>query len=194
MIKKLKIEDYDKNTSFFTPLNKKPYNNKYSGIFYNLEDEEIKKSVRGQEILKILTADAEISELKMDDKNYGPKLYELIKNSTLILNVEQMHKQQKHMISEYASDKIFNNDKPLITDILSPYIEKDIKKMQEESKVVITQDMINDIDKYNKHAIKDFKMFYLFGNYDDDQKTQFKCEHQIKLLDNTQNFIATITQ
>jgi hypothetical protein len=95
------------------------------------------------------------------------------------INTEQLIKQQKYLISTYTSNKIYNFDKPIITDILSPYIE--------------TSELPSDHPR-NKSAIKDFKMFYLFGNYDDNQKTQFKCEHQIKLLHNTKNFIQAITR
>lgn len=91
------------------------------------------------------------------------------------LMYDQLVKQQRYLISTYASDKIYNFDKPVITDILSPYIEDETKS-----------------DEYNREAIKDYKMFYLFGNYDSSQKTQFKCEHQIKLLKNTENFIKAI--
>ena len=95
------------------------------------------------------------------------------------INTAQLVKQQKYLINTYASNKIYNFDKPIITDILSPYIENSQKSQS---------------DPQNMSAIKDFKMFYLFGNYDDNQKTQFKCEHQIKLLNNTKNFIQAITQ
>lgn len=95
--------------------------------------------------------------------------------SSLRIRFDQLVKQQRFLITTYASNKIFNFDSPIITDILSPYIENDKKD-----------------EAYNKTAIKDYKLFYLFGNYDENQKTQFKCEHQIKLLKNTENFIKAI--
>lgn len=92
------------------------------------------------------------------------------------LNFAQLVKQQSNLLLSYASNKIYNFEKPIITDILMPYIESDDKT-----------------DAQNKVAIKDYKMFYLFGNYDDNQRTQFKCEYQIKLLNNTENFIQAIS-
>lgn len=111
-----------------------------------------------------------------DQKTYFNNVYSGIlnyENKNLTVNTEQLIKQQQYLLSTYTSDKIYNFDKPLITDILSPYIDERSNR--------------------NKNTIKNYKMFYLFGNYDDDQKTQFKCEHQIKLLNNTDNFIKAIS-
>jgi hypothetical protein len=95
-------------------------------------------------------------------------------------DIVKLVKQQRYLIKNtYISSKIFNFDKPIITDILEPYIEDSSESAS---------------SLHNKSAIKDFKVFYLLGNYDEQNKTDFKCEHQIKLLDNTKNFIQAIAQ
>ena len=93
------------------------------------------------------------------------------------LRMDRVKDQQEYMASNYKADRIFNKKKPLIQDILEPYIE--------------TNKQGNDASSIKK--IKDYKIFYLFGNYDDNQKVQYKCEHQIKLLKNTENFIQAVT-
>lgn len=79
-------------------------------------------------------------------------------------------------VTKYKSDGIFNFKKPLITDILEPYINK----------------------------IRDYKVFYLFGNYGDTAQPdknnnlkalgELKCYHQYNLLDSTEDFIANIVK
>jgi hypothetical protein len=104
----------------------------------------------------------------------------------LTLDIDQIIKQQKFLSESYDSSKIFNFDKPLITDILEKYIEKDVieTELEEDKKEKI---------EHNLTAIKDYKLFYLFGNYNTDPTSQFKCIHQINLLDNTKNFIQAVT-
>lgn len=100
-------------------------------------------------------------------------------NNNIYLDTERLKAQQEQMAKGYAAEKIFNMDKPLITDILEPYIET-VSKSESQ------------LGSESIKKIKDYKIFYLFGNYDDDEKTQYKCEHQIKLLKNTENFIRAI--
>jgi hypothetical protein len=95
------------------------------------------------------------------------------------LNLVQVVKQQQYLLSTYEPDKIFNFDKPIITNILSPYIMTEGKEQSEEEQTIL---------------IKDFKLFYLFANNVDNQITQFKCKHQIDLLNITHDFIDTITK
>lgn len=67
----------------------------------------------------------------------------------------------------YVSKKIFSFDHPLITNVLEPYVNE----------------------------IKDYKVFYLFGNYtgtDSEKLKNLKCEHQYSLLENTADFINVI--
>ena len=92
----------------------------------------------------------------------------LFAKNPIVLNIENVKKQRDLMTDperpNYGAEKIFNKQKPLITDILEPYIKK----------------------------IKDYKIFYLFGNNDDPKMAQLKCEHQIKLLSNTKDFIKSV--
>jgi hypothetical protein len=82
------------------------------------------------------------------------------------LSTESMKEEYKILRESYHSDRIFNNDIPIITDILDMYIKK----------------------------IKDYKVFYLFGNYRDDMTRDLKCTHQNALLKNTKDFIKIITK
>ena len=72
----------------------------------------------------------------------------------------------------YDSNKIYNPDHPLITDILSTYL--------------------GDGSKENPGLISDYKVFYLFGNYTG-QRKNMKCMHQFNLLTNTKDFIEALT-
>jgi Kinesin motor domain len=102
---------------------------------------------------------------------------------TIDLIPQKMNVQQKLMTRDYAPEKIFNPDNPLITDILEPYI--DTGKAPRERP--------HGCEHKEIKKIKDYKIFYLFGNYDDPDKAEFKCEHQIKLLENTENFIQAVS-
>lgn len=94
-----------------------------------------------------------------------------INNTEVTFNNQNIIEYYNQLKGSYRSDKLFNFTKPLITDILNPYIEK----------------------------IDDYKVFYLFGNYynvdnvsNSNETTTMKCEHQYKLLENTKDFISTI--
>ena len=82
----------------------------------------------------------------------------------LEFNGTNLESEYNKFKTTYKSDAIFNYDKPLITDILKQYIK----------------------------SIDDYKVFYLFGNYDDNITQNLKCKHQIKLLDGTTDFITNI--
>jgi hypothetical protein len=108
---------------------------------------------------------AEFFNLKPDELRQN-----LIKNITteagaenIIYNDDNIMNEYKKTNNGYKSDSIFNFDKPLITDILEYYLEK----------------------------INDYKVFYLFGNYES-TTTNLKCINQYKLLKDTQNFINTL--
>lgn len=98
-------------------------------------------------------------------KSFGINNNFLFKEN-LTFNEEALETEYEELIKIYRSDNIFNKEKPIITDILDKYISE----------------------------INDYKVFYLFGNYANDEATQFKCKHQIKLLENTKDFIEIITK
>jgi hypothetical protein len=64
----------------------------------------------------------------------------------------------------YQSDKIFNFNKPLITEILEPYMKR----------------------------LFGYNVLYLLANYKDDSIRESRCGHQQKLLQNTLDFINVI--
>jgi hypothetical protein len=77
-----------------------------------------------------------------------------------------MDSEYRTLADNYKSDRIFNFDNPLITDILEPYLSE----------------------------IDDYKVFYLFGNDGDDNIRELKCANQFSLFKNTEDFIQTITE
>lgn len=109
----------------------------------------------------------EFYKLEKDDE-FRPSLLETSKDNDGLFNFDynDMKEQYSKMVNVYKSDKIFEFKKTLIEDILKPYL--------------------NDIS--------DFKVIYLFGNYDKDDTTKLKCQPQIKLLKNTLNFIDNIVE
>jgi hypothetical protein len=88
-------------------------------------------------------------------------------NTNLYYDTEAMGNNFDQISQSYESKKIFSFKQPLITNVLKPYVDE----------------------------IKDYKVFYLFGNYtgDDNEKLKnLKCEHQYSLLENTSDFINVI--
>jgi hypothetical protein len=82
---------------------------------------------------------------------------------------------KKSLETTYKSNNIYNFNKPIITDILKPYLEnKDATEAE------------------NRDRIKDFKVFYLFGNYTDNNLRRLKCVQQVDLLSNTTKFIDMV--
>lgn len=81
--------------------------------------------------------------------------------------------------SSYNSNNIYNFNKPIITDVLNPYLENKEAKTEK------------DIEE-NETKIKDFKVFYLFGNYANNAIRELKCKNQYNLLDKTRSFIDIV--
>lgn len=96
------------------------------------------------------------------------QIFELFeeRSNQLSYNYANMQKIYNILTTSYSSQKIFNFDRPLITDILDPYVKE----------------------------INDYKVFYLFGNYIDEAVKNLKCTHQYSLLENTKDFISTIVK
>ena len=87
------------------------------------------------------------------------------RDGTIIKNNDVLNTYYTKLMESYKSDGIFNFETPLITNILTPYLS----------------------------SINDYKVFYLFGNYNEKALGDLKCEHQNKLLKNTEDFIKIIT-
>ena len=80
-------------------------------------------------------------------------------------NAEALDEFFQKTIKSYESKKIFCYDSPIIKTILNPYLD----------------------------IIGDFKIFYLFGNYEKPMR-ELKCAQQYELLETTNNFIEAITR
>ena len=101
----------------------------------------------------------------IDPKLIIPKRFiKVSERGQVAFSMAQLDAMYDDLKKSYHSDYIFNFDKPIITDIL---------------------------DNYMKH-IFDYKILYLLANYKDKNKRQSRCDHQYKLLKNTENFITSI--
>ena len=80
-------------------------------------------------------------------------------------NTSAIDEAYKKLLKNYVSSKTFCYDEPIIKTILGPYLDK----------------------------INDFKIFYLFGNYNKATR-ELKCAQQYELLETTNNFIEAITR
>lgn len=101
------------------------------------------------------------------DKLPTPLIADHSGNTNLIYDFEALVSSYDQISKSYISKKIFSFDHPLITNVLEPYVNE----------------------------IKDYKVFYLFGNYtgsDNEKLKNLKCEHQYSLLENTEEFIDVI--
>jgi hypothetical protein len=141
-----------------------------SGSVINIEDQDLKLNFNYlQKLSRWWLSSKQVDKEEINRRYKG----EFEKNNflfedndtTLPYNTKALLSEYDGLRELYKSNKIFNKNKPIITDILNKYI--------------------NDIN--------DYKVFYLFGNYERDEDNKLKCEHQIKLLENTKDFIKVIT-
>ena len=152
----------EKNVGTALNLNSINYNDiKYTCLY------DANKHTRGKDIYVVNNGKYITTSGTSSIKNKGAMV-------KLAVDVNVLVTHRIWLTNLYKSQKIFNFDKPLIADILAPYVSKKPK----------TED----------YVIGDYKLFYLFGNYDDDNRTQYKCDDQINLLDNTANFIEAVTK
>ena len=88
--------------------------------------------------------------------------------------------------SNYSSSKIFCKDYPIIENILESYLPPTPIKDGKPDKDA-------ELD-WKKSYISDFKVFYLFANYDkaNEGLAKLKCKNQYDLLENTLGFIEAI--
>lgn len=139
------------------------------------------------------------------DKSLTRLLLKGSDDESLKFNYDNMVWEYEKFSKLYVSDSIFNFDKPLITDILAPYIapanipQKNDKtkvstKKSKKVKAASQTGPKTKIEKKEYFPITDYKVFYLFANYYDKEKRDLKCYNQYKLLKNTENFITTIAK
>lgn len=88
------------------------------------------------------------------------------KPTNMKYDFNNVNEEIDRMKMSYKSHCIFNENEPLIKAILQPYL--------------------NNIEEY--------KVFYLFANYEVDDKRHQKCIHQYNLLANTKNFITSLVK
>jgi hypothetical protein len=146
-----------------------------------LQDKSLSFIKKQQESRYMLTG-ATNTAYKIGDKNGAyyyngtDEPYFKYNSGSYSYNYEGITKSYKSSLeTTYKSNNIYNFNKPIITDILKPYLEnKDASEIE------------------NKDKIKDFKVFYLFGNYTDNNLRKIKCVQQIDLLNNTTKFIDMV--
>ena len=106
-----------------------------------------------------------------------------IKDTPLESEETILKKAFTYINNTYSSSKIFSREKPLIENILEAYLPPKPAKP-------------TDAYDFTKSYITDFKVFYLFANYDKTNEAlgKLKCKNQYDLLENTLNFIEAIYQ
>jgi hypothetical protein len=120
------------------------------------------------------------------------------KKNTKNNNEISLVKGYKYINNTYSSSKIFCKDYPIIQNILESYLppqqEKEIRVTEDGQDIVKrVQDTDAPLD-FSKSYITDFKVFYLFANYDKKNEGlgKLKCKNQYDLLENTLGFIEAI--
>lgn len=103
-----------------------------------------------------------------------PNIVTSVEENIMNFNMANINSEYERIRNMYRSDKIFNYDKPLITDILKHYVGTGIPN--------------------EKNIISDYKIFYLFGNYENDETRELKCKHQYSLLGATRDFVDIIVK
>lgn len=114
------------------------------------------------------------ADQKKTIRDINKRLYkEIGSSSEQYENVFRINLELKKIIDDnnkiYSSQKIYNYENPSIESIIKIYFKK---RSSDKIPIIV-------------EPITDFKLFYLFTNTEKDKK----CEHQIKLLNNTLAFI-----
>ncbi len=93
----------------------------------------------------------------------------------------------------YSSSKIFCKEFPIIQNILESYLPPQPTKQPANPGEPRVADVDAPLD-FSKSYITDFKVFYLFANYDKKNAglSELKCKNQYDLLENTLGFIEAI--
>ena len=138
----------------------------------NIERQDLKLDFVYQQKLVRMWLISEVKDKaevgKFFDVNPNQVPLKLFKSNGAILefDFDNMNKEYEKFKTSYKSDRIFNYENPLIESILLPYIKR----------------------------INDYKVFYLFANYQNELSNNMKCANQYKLLQNTRDFVNTIIQ
>lgn len=158
---------------------------------------------------KIKEIEAELSPLKEALLKQTTKIKEISDNISQIqetitkleTNIKDIYskvnKELADSLSGTSETKSQSSEKDFYV-TLRPIIDEESIKSILESDVFINYYKSNVLHNKNTIAekilcpylnkINDYKIFYLFSNYNQ----ELKCEHQIKLLDNTKDFIKSI--
>lgn len=131
-------------------------------------DIDIKQSIAPEQ-----NANLGFAKQKAIIRSWNYKLYKISdqdinmeKYENIMRDINILNEMYESISKSYISDAIYNYDKPFIGDVLEYYKQ----------------------EKQDSMPINDYKIFYLFSN----TKMKLKCQHQVKLLDNTQSFINAI--
>jgi hypothetical protein len=141
------------------------YNNNTIAKLYNINISDLKFDDKDvtQLFIKDITSQKPIEQNKLRFNEKSLAGYEI--TSDYYYNMDAIENYYKKLLTSYESKKIYCYEEPIIKLILKPYLQ----------------------------AIDDFKIFYLFGNYEK-QTRELKCAQQYELLETTNNFIEAITR
>lgn len=106
----------------------------------------------------------------IEDNSSYLKQCKFLFNDNYEYNYEELVNQRNLLIESYIPERIFNFENPIIEDVLNEYMTK-----------------------HSTRKIKNFKFFYLFGNYERDDHRTSNCKEQAKLLEKTREFINFAT-
>lgn len=119
---------------------------------------------------ELARATSSSGEIIQTQNKFTDKIFDTIPRPLLKINNDEVKFNNQNILYEYVkqknkyiSSKIFNFDKPIMETIIQPYLKD----------------------------VGNFKILYLFGNYDE-YNTNLKCSHQYELLNNTIDFINNI--
>lgn len=158
----------------------------YEGVFINENiiglvkilgekvSEKTKKNtsnlVEKQNVITFFEQKTGVREINFELYTENPML-ESTKYENIYMNKNELNVIYDRNKSDYSSQKIFNYDEPIIKQIIDNYTRE---KLLNDNILTV--------------GVKDFKVFYLFTNNDNDKK----CLHQFKLLLNTENLISSV--
>lgn len=152
--------------------NKKEGSNIPSAFIYNRNTKLKLLHINNQDYIEQLfiktntTPDSKQEAIINNYDGMDPKIiYPISKYEDYFYNPYALDRFYEVTLEKYKSSNIFCYDSPIIKSILEKYLD----------------------------LIDDFKIFYLFGNYEKAVR-ELKCKQQYELLETTNNFIEAITR